>query len=137
MKAASAFSVFLVNWQPQKETTKFYVQYHSNAHISIPQPSYAKVRYPFSSCSMKFLSSWLPSSMASLHILKSPLFPPLPISQSKISRKSTWLFAEFDSGKRFRNSAFFTRRRLRVCCGVQEGDNQSNGKSIFLLFSSF
>ncbi|KAL6347564.1 hypothetical protein AAG906_026089 [Vitis piasezkii] len=66
--------------------------------------------------------------MASLQILKSSTFPPLPISQSKISRKFTCLFSEFDSRKRIRNSAFFTRRRLRVCCGVQEGDNQSNGE---------
>lgn len=74
--------------------------------------------------------------MASLQILKSSTFPPLPISQSKISRKSTCLFSEFDSRKRIRNSAFFTRRRLRVCCGVQEGDNQSNGKSFFICFNT-
>ncbi|XP_008236251.1 PREDICTED: uncharacterized protein LOC103335037 [Prunus mume] len=71
--------------------------------------------------------------MASLQMLKSSLSP-MPVSQSNFPGKSSWVFSGIQSRKSFirlssySGSGYYLRRRLRVCCKAQEGDNKSNGE---------
>ncbi|ONH92041.1 hypothetical protein PRUPE_8G151000 [Prunus persica] len=71
--------------------------------------------------------------MASLQMLKSSLSP-MPVSHSNFQGKSSWVFSGIQSRKSsirlssYRGSGYYLRRRLRVCCKAQEGDNKSNGE---------
>ncbi|KAK9286261.1 hypothetical protein L1049_014648 [Liquidambar formosana] len=73
--------------------------------------------------------------MASFQLLKSN-FSPFS-GKSEFSRKPTWIFSEScleSAGRRIvefriiRRSRYLIRHRFRVCCGVKEGENQSNGE---------
>lgn len=70
---------------------------------------------------------------ASLQILKSTLFTPVSVSHSNFPGKS-------DSSGKVRFRSYNCLRgsvggKFRVCCGVQDGDNnQTNGKSFNVHF---
>lgn len=66
-------------------------------------------------------------AVASLQIGKPSLLSSVSISQSNFPGK-------LDSGKVFLRSRCLIRRKFKVCCGVQEGDKQSNGKFNTLFF---
>lgn len=69
-------------------------------------------------------------AVASLQIGKPSLLSSVSISQSNFPGK-------LDSGKVFLRSRCLIRRKFKVCCGVQEGDKQSNGKFNTLFFFNF
>ncbi|KAK1559172.1 hypothetical protein Q3G72_011481 [Acer saccharum] len=67
------------------------------------------------------------ASAASVHILKSSLLTPVSISHSKFPAKSDSIKVILKS-RGYKRSRCFIRKKFRVCCSVQDGDNQSNGE---------
>lgn len=75
-------------------------------------------------------------AVASLQILKSSLLSPVSISRSNFPGKSDSRKV-FIRSRSYKRSRCYVRRKLKVCCGIQEGDNQSNGKLFNVLCFSF
>ncbi|KAJ4716097.1 putative Tubulin alpha-6 chain [Melia azedarach] len=66
-------------------------------------------------------------AVASLQILKSSLLSPVSISRSNFPGKSDSRKV-FIRSRSYKRSRCYVRRKLKVCCGIQDGDNQSNGE---------